>query len=93
MNGSIEYHGDVKLQWNVVVDKFGLFKESLDRFVVIGSEKCNMFAYWSQFLTVIAPVLRDLTRSFREADRDLHLSSVNRAIDLAFTFDRINYKR
>ena len=37
--------------------------------------------------------LRDLTRSFREADWLLHISPVNRAIDLCFSFDRINYKR
>ena len=38
-------------------------------------------------------MLRDLTQSFRDADWDLHLSSVDRSIDLCFAFDRINYKR
>ena len=41
----------------------------------------------------MAPFLRDLTRSFQDADWYLHLLSVNRAIDLYFSFDCINYKR
>ena len=40
----------------------------------------------------MAPLLRDLTRSFRDADWYLLLSSVSRAMDLSFSFDRINYK-
>jgi len=39
------------------------------------------------------PILQDLTRSFREGDWKLHLSSVQRAIPLCFAFDRVNYKR
>ena len=34
-----------------------------------------------------------MTRSFRDVDWYLHLSSVSRAIDLCFSFDCINYKR
>ena len=39
------------------------------------------------------PILRDLTRSFREGDWNLHLSSVQRAIPLCFAFDRVNYNK
>ena len=41
----------------------------------------------------MAPVLRDLARSFRDTDWHLHLSFVSGTIDLCFSFDRISYKR
>ena len=41
----------------------------------------------------MAPVLRDLARSFWDTDWHLHLSFVSRTIDLSFSFDRISYKR
>ena len=37
-------------------------------------------------------VLQDLTRSFRDAYRYLHLPCVSCAIDLCFSFDCISYK-
>ena len=52
-----------------------------------------MFAHWNNFISNIAPVQRDLTRTFRNADWNLHLSSVSRAIELCFSFDCVNYKR
>ena len=39
------------------------------------------------------PVLRDLTRSHREGNWQLHLSAVRRALNLFFAFDRTNYNR
>ena len=39
------------------------------------------------------PVLRDLTRSHRERNWQLHLSAVHRALNLFFAFDRTNYSR
>ena len=62
-------------------------------FKVSGSEKSKLFSFWNKFVNEIAPVLRDLTRSFRDANWNLHLSAVQRAISLRFAFDRINYKR
>ena len=41
----------------------------------------------------MAPLLRVLTRLFRDADWYLHLSSLSLDIDLCFSFDRISYKR
>ena len=43
------------------------------------------------FSCSIAPVLRDLTHSFREKGWSLHLSGVQRTIPLFSSFDRDNY--
>ena len=58
-----------------------------------GYKSSQQFEYWNTFLNEIAPVIRDLTRSHREADWKLHMSAVRRALPLYFTFDRVNYKR
>ena len=70
-----------------ILDKF---EEAFNIFKKSGSAESNLFAYWNNFLSNMAPVLRDLTRSFGDADWYLHLSNVSRAIDLCFSFDRIN---
>ena len=67
-----------------VLDKF---KEAFNTFKTSGS------AYWNNFLTKMVPVLRNLTRSFRDTNWYLYLSYVSCAIDLCFSLDRINYKR
>ena len=53
----------------------------------------NQFGFWNGFTDKIYPVLRDLTRSHREGNWQLHLSAVQRALSLPFAFDRTNYKR
>ena len=73
-----------------IIDKF---EEALNTFKTSGSAESSLFAYWNNFLSNMAPVLWDLTRSFRDADWYLHLSSISRAVDLCFSFDHINYKR
>ena len=47
----------------------------------------------NNFIEKIFPVLRDLTRSHREGNWQLHLSAIQRALPLVFAFDRTNYKR
>ena len=37
--------------------------------------------------------MRDLTRSYRKFNWELHLSALYRALHLRFAFDRVNYKR
>ena len=69
------------------------FEEAFNTFKTSGSAESNLFAYWNNFLSNMASVLRDLARSFRDADWYLHLSSVSCAIDLCFSFDHIIYKR
>ena len=72
-----------------ILDKF---QEVFNTFKTSGSAESNLFAYWNNFLSNMAPVARDLTRSFGDADWYLHLLSVSRAIDLCFSFVCINYK-
>ena len=73
-----------------ILDKF---QEVFNTFKTSGSAESNLFAYWNNFLSNMAPVARDFTRSFGDADWYLHLLSVSRAIDLCFSFVCINYKR
>ena len=49
----------------------------------------NQFAFWNGFIDKIYRVLRDLTRSHREGNWQLHQC----ALPLSFAFDRTNYKR
>ena len=63
----------------------------LDQFNQQGCQKTSTFRYWNRFFDDVTPALRDLTRSFCEGDWDLHLSAIQRAIPLCFTFDRVNH--
>ena len=84
---------DITRQWSKCMNILDKFEETFNTFKTSGSAESNLFAYWNNFVSNMAPALRDLTRSFRDADWYLHLSSFSRAIDLCFSFDRINYKR
>ena len=53
----------------------------------------DQFPFWNGFIKRIYPVLQDLTRSHREGNWPLHLSTVPCALPLSFAFDRTNYKR
>ena len=75
--------------WNDCFTDLEKFEVDFHAFKVKGSANSGMFSYWNKFINNFAPVLRDLTRSFREAEWLLHISSVNRAIDLCFSFDRL----
>ena len=66
------------------------FQKAFNTFKTSGSAKSSLFAYWNNVLSNMAPVLRDLTRYFRDADWYLHLSSISRATNLYFSFDCIN---
>ena len=79
--------------WSDCLKELDQFEADFHEFKRRGSTESNLFAYWNNFVTDLASILRDLTRSFRDADWDLHLSTVCRCIDLCFAFDRINYKR
>ena len=58
------------------------FNADCDAFKRNGCKSSQQFEYWNTFLNEIAPVLRDLTRSHREADWKLHMSAVRRALPL-----------
>ena len=73
---------NITSQWSKWMNILDKFEEAFNTFKTSGSAESNLFAYWNNFLSNMAPVLRDLTRSFRDADWYLHLPSVSRAIDL-----------
>ena len=73
---------NITSQWSKWMNILDKFEEAFNTFKTSGSAESNLFAYWNNFLSNMAPVLRDLTRSFRDADWYLHLLSVSRAIDL-----------
>ena len=93
MKDPIDNEDRISELWNDCLEEIVLFERKFEEFKAIGCEKSEQFAYWNTFLIDIVPVLRDLTRSFREGNWMLHLSSVYRALALCFAFDRINYKR
>ena len=66
------------------------FRSKLSKYIEDGMLS-TQFLYWNNFLMDIYPILRDLTRSHREGNWDLHLSAIWRALLLFFVFDRTNY--
>ena len=55
-------------------------------------QKCDLFANRNIFISNIAPVLHDMTRSYRDSSWNLCLSSVSCVIDICFLFDPVNYE-
>ena len=73
------------------------FEEYLQSFICFFNEYIEskssenlQFKYWNVFIQDIVSFLIDLTRSHREENWKLHLSSIRRAIPLLFTFNRTN---
>ena len=58
-----------------------------------GEIESKQFRFSYNFIERIYPVLRDVTRSHREGNWQLHLSAIKRALPLVLAFDRTNYKR
>ena len=85
--------GLIRTIWSSLEKELKTFIAEFDVFKRDGCSKSPMFNYWNKFVNDIAPALFDLTRSLREGDWNLHLSAVEKAITLCFTFDRGNYKR
>ena len=67
-------------------------RSKLSKYIEDGMSS-TQFRYWNNFLVDIYPILRDLTRSHREGNWDLHLSAVRRALPLFFAIDRTDYCR
>ena len=79
--------------WKVCLVELDSFEHAFNKFKMSDCEKSELFSYWNKFVNNSAPVFRDLTRSFRNGNWNLHMSAVYRAIPLCFAFDRINHKR
>ena len=92
MSGPSKNQENINSQWSKCMNLLEEFEEAFNTFKASSSAKSNFFAYMNNFLSNMAPVLRNLTRSFRDANWHLNLSSVNHAVDLCFSFDCINHK-
>ena len=80
-------------KWEECKKELASFMDEFDEFKDQGGIRSKSFAYWNKFIDEIALVLRDLTRSCREGNWELHLSAVQRAMPLCFAYDMVNYKR
>ena len=83
----------IKSTWKSCQNEMKEFIEAVLLFKNKFSNVSEQFQYFNVFLEQIAPVLRDLTRSYRESNWKLHLSAVRQALPLCFAYDRVNYKR
>ena len=83
----------IEKKWNECKEKLADFKKVFENYRQEGKLASDQFKYLDLFLHEIMPVLRDLTRSHREGNWQLHLSAVRRALNLLFAFDRTNYSR
>ena len=72
--------------------QYTIFERSFKEYRMIGCKYSECFSYWNKLIYELASILNDLTKSFQEADWNLHLSALQRAIPLCFAFDRVNYK-
>ena len=67
--------------------------EKFQSFLCEGEATSEIWRFWNVFLDFIVPVVVDLTRSFRESNWELHLSTIRKAMSLFFAFSRTNYCR
>ena len=67
--------------------------EKFQSFLREGEATSEIWRFWNVFLDSIVPVIFDLTRSFRESNCQLHLSTIRKAMSLFFAFSRTNYCR
>ena len=83
----------IKSAWKCCQNEINELNEAFSLFKDRCSKASERFQYFNIFLERIAPVLRDLTRSYRESNWELHLTALRRALPLCFVSDRGNYKR
>ena len=74
----------ILIEWENCSKEIESFSNQLDKFISYGSESSQQFKFWSNFILNLVPVLRYLACSFRQANCNLHLSAVRRAIPLFF---------
>ena len=59
---------DITSQWSKCMNILEKFEEAFNTFKIIGATESELFEHWNNFLSNMAPVLQDLTRSFQDAD-------------------------
>ena len=65
----------------------------IKRFIAESGVGSETFCYWHLFLSLLFPILADLTRAQKDGNWNLNVSVLVRAVSLFFAFDRTNYSR
>ena len=85
LNANIQ---SLRTEWGKLLSKISFM--GLQNFRENEKMKNKQFVYWNNFIEIVFPVLRDLTRSHKEGNWQLHLSSIQRVLPLVFAFNRTN---
>ena len=85
LNANIQ---SLRTEWGKLLSKISFM--GLQNFRENEKMKNKQFVYWNNFIEKVFPVLRDLTRSHKEGNWQLHLSSIQRVLPLVFAFNRTN---
>ena len=85
LNANIQ---SLRTEWGKLLSKISFM--GLQNFRENEKMKNKQFLYWNNFIEKVFPVLRDLTRSHKEGNWQLHLSSIQRVLPLVFAFNRTN---
>ena len=85
LNANIQ---SLRTEWGKLLSKISFM--GLQNFRENEKMKNKQFVYWNNFIEKVFPVLRDLTRSHKEGNWLLHLSSIQRVLPLVFAFNRTN---
>ena len=78
----------LRTEWGKLLSKISFM--GLQNFRENEKMKNKQFVYWNNFIEKVFPVLRDLSRSPKEGNWQLHLSSIQRVLPLVFAFNRTN---
>ena len=85
LNANIQ---SLRTEWGKLLSKISFM--GLQNFRENEKMKNKQFVYWNNFIEKVFPVLRDLTRSHKEGNWQLHLSPIQRVLPLVFAFNRTN---
>ena len=85
LNANIQ---SLRTEWGKLLSKISFM--GLQNFRENEKMKNKQFVYWNNFIEKVFPVLGDLTRSHKEGNWQLHLSSIQRVLPLVFAFNRTN---
>ena len=74
MGDTKENQKNIIKEWNDFLQQLKTFILEFNTFKISRCKENSLFALWNNFIRSIVPVLPDLTKSFQDADWDLHFS-------------------
>lgn len=93
MGDTKENQKNIIKEWNDFLQQLKTFILEFNTFKISRCKENSLFALWNNFISSIVPVLPDLTKSFQDADWDLHFSWVRCAIYMFLSLSCVSYKR